>query len=603
MQQPSNCNSSGSNNSSISNTATNISNNSYHYSTTLNTNHDSSFSSLVRKYKSRSSLTTNSIASNCNIPLTLQSLPGVNSNPHHPSPLNSNSTFTPTTLPPPSLTTDTSLFLSHGIHGGALGHQSELSTPPGISGGLSSLAHHPLNNPLAASAAPVDILAPASSLVTASPLVSASAFGGPNGGLGSGVTGGCDSPTSGGAASVAAAAAYAYRNTPYYYFYPGATDFSSAFDTGGLAATGGVLPGVTGAHHTPAVGEPEQCKVCGDYASGVHFGVLTCEGCKGFFKRNHRDGVTSNSDSKSTPLTCNRDQKCEINVASRNSCRSCRYRKCLAAGMSRDSIKLGRRSKNEKVILSKDCEKSTARGGNSLMTFISPRSLTNPITPFSPYPDLKSPLKSFGTSPSYNVSTDGYLSTHRPSNYGLSFDYSSYRPDAHNFYVPTQPNTGGIYSGINPMEPMNSFDLYASSATNHSAVPPTSVPQLAALGSTNSASSLLPNISMPKLEPMTGNDLQLTTSQRETTLSHVSTAQNPISSPNYTIATGSDISGSASANFNSHFLTHPSSANGHHGFFSTNHSDSLTNFANHNSVHSTGHGTNSWSIIDHIVTY
>ena len=221
MQQPSNCNSSGSNNSSISNTATNISNNSYHYSTTLNTNHDSSFSSLVRKYKSRSSLTTNSIASNCNIPLTLQSLPGVNSNPHHPSPLNSNSTFTPTTLPPPSLTTDTSLFLSHGIHGGALGHQSELSTPPGISGGLSSLAHHPLNNPLAASAAPVDILAPASSLVTASPLVSASAFGGPNGGLGSGVTGGCDSPTSGGAASVAAAAAYAYRNTPYYYFYPG----------------------------------------------------------------------------------------------------------------------------------------------------------------------------------------------------------------------------------------------------------------------------------------------------------------------------------------------------------------------------------------------
>ena len=60
----------------------------------------------------------------------------------------------------------------------------------------------------------------------------------------------------------------------------GATDFSSAFDTGGLTATGGVLPGVTGAHHTPAVGEPEQCKVCGDYASGVHFGVLTCEGCK-----------------------------------------------------------------------------------------------------------------------------------------------------------------------------------------------------------------------------------------------------------------------------------------------------------------------------------
>ncbi len=119
----------------------------------------------------------------------------------------------------------------------------------------------------------------------------------------------------------------------------------TAFDTG-LTGMGGASSGM---------GEPEQCKVCGDYASGVHFGVLTCEGCKvreinspqtgqklcmiglfqGFFKRNHRDGVLG-GDSKSTPLTCNRDQKCEINVASRNSCRSCRYRKCLAAGMSRE---------------------------------------------------------------------------------------------------------------------------------------------------------------------------------------------------------------------------------------------------------------------------
>ncbi|XP_067682302.1 uncharacterized protein [Haliotis asinina] len=88
--------------------------------------------------------------------------------------------------------------------------------------------------------------------------------------------------------------------------------------------------------------EPEEgqylCLVCGDLANGIHFGVYTCEGCKKFFRR----GLVENR-----TYQCKGDNSCVINPRSRNTCRSCRYRKCLSVGMSRDAIKMGRPKKKD----------------------------------------------------------------------------------------------------------------------------------------------------------------------------------------------------------------------------------------------------------------
>jgi len=81
------------------------------------------------------------------------------------------------------------------------------------------------------------------------------------------------------------------------------------------------------------------CQVCGGEASGFHYGVDSCEGCKGFFRRCITQGMTNR---------CANDEKCEITPFSRNSCQFCRLKKCFDVGMSREGSRLGRRPKRLK---------------------------------------------------------------------------------------------------------------------------------------------------------------------------------------------------------------------------------------------------------------
>lgn len=68
----------------------------------------------------------------------------------------------------------------------------------------------------------------------------------------------------------------------------------------------------------------EVCSVCGDKASGFHYNVLSCEGCKGFFRR---------SVIKSAQYSCKNSGRCEMDMYMRRKCQQCRLRKCREAGM------------------------------------------------------------------------------------------------------------------------------------------------------------------------------------------------------------------------------------------------------------------------------
>ncbi|XP_023573386.1 nuclear receptor subfamily 1 group I member 2 [Octodon degus] len=77
-------------------------------------------------------------------------------------------------------------------------------------------------------------------------------------------------------------------------------------------------------------GSLQVCRVCGDKANGYHFNVLTCEGCKGFFRRAMKRNVR---------LRCPfRKGVCEITQKTRRQCQACRLRKCLESGMKKEMI-------------------------------------------------------------------------------------------------------------------------------------------------------------------------------------------------------------------------------------------------------------------------
>ncbi|KAF7643364.1 hypothetical protein LDENG_00240620 [Lucifuga dentata] len=126
------------------------------------------------------------------------------------------------------------------------------------------------------------------------------------------------------------------------------------------------------------------CKVCGDVASGFHYGVHACEGCKGFFRRSIQQNIQYKK--------CLKNESCPIMRINRNRCQQCRFKKCLMVGMSRDSVRFGRIPKREKQRMLQEMQSAM----NNMMTS---SQLQNQLHSSQPLPVVK-PLATGAAQPS-----------------------------------------------------------------------------------------------------------------------------------------------------------------------------------------------------------
>ncbi|KAM4695772.1 retinoic acid receptor RXR-beta-A-like isoform 3-T3 [Rhinophrynus dorsalis] len=99
------------------------------------------------------------------------------------------------------------------------------------------------------------------------------------------------------------------------------------------------MRGIPGHPNGGAVSGKRLCAICGDRSSGKHYGVYSCEGCKGFFKRTIRKDLT---------YTCRDNKDCIVDKRQRNRCQYCRYQKCLATGMKREAVQEERQRGRER---------------------------------------------------------------------------------------------------------------------------------------------------------------------------------------------------------------------------------------------------------------
>lgn len=153
------------------------------------------------------------------------------------------------------------------------------------------------------------------------------------------------------------------------------------------------------------------CLVCGDRGTGKHYGIVACEGCKGFFKRSVR---------KNLHYRCQGNGACPIDKVQRNRCQRCRLNKCLTMGMKKEAVQCERKP------ITKCLENSQNENGFPGLS----RSPENhpvfpncqekidyePLSPSSSTASFSSPIATSPRSPSAIHATEAHLSIISPEN-------------------------------------------------------------------------------------------------------------------------------------------------------------------------------------------
>uniref|UniRef100_UPI00398F06F0 vitamin D3 receptor B-like n=1 Tax=Pristiophorus japonicus TaxID=55135 RepID=UPI00398F06F0 len=97
---------------------------------------------------------------------------------------------------------------------------------------------------------------------------------------------------------------------------------------------------------------PRICGVCGDKATGFHFNAMTCEGCKGFFRRSMK---------KKANFTCPFNGNCSITKDNRRHCQACRLKRCQDIGMMKEFILTDEEVQRKKEMILKRKEEEAVK--------------------------------------------------------------------------------------------------------------------------------------------------------------------------------------------------------------------------------------------------
>ncbi|XP_065913130.1 retinoic acid receptor RXR-alpha-B-like isoform X2 [Dysidea avara] len=141
---------------------------------------------------------------------------------------------------------------------------------------------------------------------------------------------------------------------------------------------------------SPLSGQHQLCRVCNDAATGNHFGVMSCEACKSFFRRSIRAAAR---------YVCRGSKCCDIDKNTRNRCQHCRLQKCLEVGMNKSAVQEERMPYPTK-----------SRGKLSSERSASPTQQSTPTTPGSVssttgVPGMPFPFYALGPTPIHMVNT------------------------------------------------------------------------------------------------------------------------------------------------------------------------------------------------------